>query len=163
MAKKQTNLSAAQKVEIAVGITAAAVAAAGTYFLYGSKDAAKNRKKVKSWMLKAKAEALDALEDAKSMSREEYEELIESIAKTYTTVKGASRADIKEFKNEMKEYWQHIEKEGKQMAKKAAAVTTKKAPAKKTTKTKKEPAKKAVKKTTAKKTAKKSSVKKTSS
>ena len=38
------------------------MAAAGTYFLYGSKDAKKNRKAVKSWALKAKAEVLEALE-----------------------------------------------------------------------------------------------------
>lgn len=169
MAKKK-DLSPTQKVEIAVGITAAAVAAAGTYFLYGSKHASNNRKKVKSWMLNAKAEALSALESAQEMSQEEYEQLIEGIASTYASVQGATKGDLSAFKEEMKDYWGHIEKNGKQLVKKAAKKvagekvskkpakkTAKKAPAKKTTKkTTKKAAKKAPAKKTTKKTAKKS-------
>jgi hypothetical protein len=151
MAKKK-DLSPTQKVEIAVGITAAAVAAAGTYFLYGSKQAEKNHTKVKSWMLKAKAEALDALESAKEMSKDEYEELIEGIAGTYASVKDATKGDLSSFKNEMKEYWEHIEEKGKKIVKKAPAKKAAKKTAKKSAT--KKAAKKSVKKA-AKKTAKK--------
>ena len=70
--KKKKELSSTEKIGIGVGLTAAAVAAAGAYFLHGSKNAAKNKKTVKSWMLKAKAEVLEKLEDAKEMSQEEY-------------------------------------------------------------------------------------------
>lgn len=156
--KKKKEISPTQKVEIAVGITAAAVAAAGAYFLYGSKHAEQNRKKVKSWMLKAKAEVLDTLEKAQHMSKEEYEQLIEGVAVTYSSMKDASKGDINAFKNEMKDYWQHIEKKGKKMAmeavKKAAKKTTKKAAKKATKKAAKKTTKKAAKKT-AKKTTKK--------
>ena len=139
-------MTAAQKIGVGVGLTAAAVAAAGTYFLYGSKNASKNRKTVKSWMLKAKAEVLEKLEDAKEMSQEEYEALINTIASTYSELKTASKVDINAFKNEMKEHWQAIEKHGKarkKAAKKAVKKATKKA-AKKVTKkvAKKAPAKK---------------------
>ena len=58
MAKKKQSVTNNQKIAAGVGLTAAAVAAAGAYFLYGSKDADKNRKTVKSWGLKAKAEVL---------------------------------------------------------------------------------------------------------
>jgi gas vesicle protein len=136
--KKQEDLSSAQRIGIGVGITAAAVAAASTYFLYGSKSAAKNRKSVKSWMLKAKAEVLEKLEDAKNMSQEEYEELINTIAGTYSELKSASRVDIKSFKEEMKDHWKAIEKSAtpkKKVAKKAPAKkVAKKAPAKKVAK-----------------------------
>ena len=140
MAKKQSKkkLSSAQKIGVGVGLTAAAVAAAGTYFLYGSKNAAQNRKKVKSWMLKAKADVLDRLEEAKEMTKEEYESLINSVADTYAGLKDASKADIKAFKDEMKDHWRAIErnaKPAKKAAKKAAKKTTKKA-AKKTAKKK---------------------------
>lgn len=148
--KSKQTLSATQKVEIAVGLTAAAVAAAGTYFLYGSKDAAKNRKKVKSWMLNAKAEVLSTLEKAQHMSKAEYEQLIESVAATYSSMKDASKGDVSAFKKEMKEYWGEIEKKGKKMAAGAVATAVKKAT--------KKTAKKAVKKT-AKKTAKKTTKK----
>jgi len=128
-------------------LTAAAVAAAGTYFLYGSKSAAKNRKAVKSWALKAKAEVLEKLEEAKEMTKEEYEEMINAVAGAYIGLKTASKAEIKDFKDEMKEHWRAIEKSAsplkKSVKKTASKVTKKTAPAKKT-------AKKAVKKVTKK-------------
>ncbi len=140
MAKKKTqaDLSSTQKLGIGVGLTAAAVAAAGTYFLYGSKSAAKNRKAVKSWTLKAKAEVLEKLEDAKEMTKEEYEELINSIAGAYVGIKNATKGDIGAFKNEMKEHWKAIEKTAapkKKAVKKAVKDVVKKvAPAKKVAK-----------------------------
>jgi hypothetical protein len=147
-AKPVAKSSVAKNVGIGVGLTTAAVAAASAYFLYGSKNAAKNRKAVKSWSLKAKAEVLERLEDAKQMTREEYEELVGSVAKAYTGIKNASRADIAEFTKEMKDHWKSIEKAAapvkKTVAKKAAqakkVVQAKKAPVKAA------PAKKAVKK-----------------
>ncbi len=99
-----------QAVGIGVGLTAAAVAAAGAYFLYGSKNAAKNRKAVKSWTLKAKAEVLEKIEEAKDMSQEEYEQLIDTVSTAYQGVKSASKADLVTFKKEMKEHWKQIAK-----------------------------------------------------
>jgi len=128
-AKKKAVLSDAQKVGLGVGLTAAAVAAAGTYFLYGSKGASKNRKAVKSWALKAKAEVLEKLEQAKEMSREEYEQLIDTVGGIYAQVKEASKVDISVFKKEMKEYWNKIEKTAAPK-KKAAVKVVKKAVAK---------------------------------
>lgn len=132
MAKKQSKkaMSSTQKIGVGIGLTAAAVAAAGSYFLYGSKNAAQNRKKVKSWMLKAKADVLDKLEEAKEMTQTEYEELINTVAATYAGLKDASRADIKEFKDEMKAHWINIERSAKPKktaAKKATKKTAKKA------------------------------------
>ena len=117
-----------QAVGIGIGLTAAAVAAAGTYFLYGSKNAAKNRKAVKSWTLKAKAEVLEKIEQAKEMTQEEYEQLIDTVSTTYAGVKDASKADLSTFKKEMKEHWRSIaktaapkKKAAKKAVKKAAA------------------------------------------
>lgn len=143
--KKTTNKSnhATRNVGIGVGITAAAAAAAGAYFLYGSKNAKANRAKVKSWMLKAKGEVLEALEYAEEMSKEEYEELIEKIAATYATVQSATKKDIADFKREMKDHWKKIEKEAKPAAKKVAKQAKK--TAKKVAKKAKKTAKKASK------------------
>jgi 6-phosphogluconolactonase (cycloisomerase 2 family) len=131
--KKQKGLSNTEKMSIGVGLTAAAVAAAGAYFLAGSKNAAKNRKAVKSWALKAKAEVLEGLEKAQQMSQAEYEALIEQVGSAYTQVQAASKADISGFKKEMKEHWQKIAKSAapkkktvkKAVATKVAAAATK--------------------------------------
>jgi hypothetical protein len=165
MAKKQTDISNAQKLGIGVGLTTAAVAAVGAYFLYGSKDAPKNRKKVKSWALKAKGEVLEVLEKAEKITEGEFNDLVASVAKTYGTVQKLSKKEMAEFKKEMADNWQDLVKSGvakvfsadapKAPAKKAAA----KAPAKKAV-AKKAPAKKApTKKAVAKAPAKKAAAK----
>lgn len=127
--KKQSNkdsMNTTQKFEIGVGLTAAAVAAAGAYFLYGSKNAAQNRQKVKSWTLKAKAEILERLEEVKEISWDDYQDLVEQVAASYAQVKNASKADIKAFREEMLAQWKNLEKVGKPKKKPAGKKTAKK-------------------------------------
>lgn len=119
---KKDSLSNKQKVGIGVGLTAAAVAAAGAYFLYGSSDAAKNRKKIKGWALQAKGEILEALEKAEAMTEREYAALVEAISGAYTIAHGATKGEIADFKKEMKAHWKKIEKSA--IAKKAKKVAT---------------------------------------
>ncbi len=156
MAQKQSKkeLSTAQKVGLGVGLTAAAVTAAGAYFLYGSKDAVKNRKKVKSWMLKAKGEVLEALEKADKITEAEYKKIVEMASGAYGKVQNATSAEVKEFKNEMEDHWKKLQKSG--ALKKIAAVAKAAAPKKaaKTVAKKAAPAKVASKKVAAKKTTK---------
>lgn len=157
---KKDQVTNAQKLGIGVGLTAAAVAAAGAYFLYGSKDAPENRKKVKSGILKAKAEVLEALENAKEITEDEFTSVVNAVADTYANVQSLSKKDIADFKKEMKENWQDLVASGvanvmavEKVAEKVVKKPAKKA-AKKATKTAKKTAKKTTKKTT-KKTAKK--------
>ncbi len=126
--KKSAATGAANKTNAAavgVGLGAAAVAAAGAFFLYGSKNAAKNRKTVKSWALKAKAEVLEKLEDAQEMTQKEYDDLIKSVSGAYAGAKNASKKDILEFSKEMKDHWKQIEKAAAPLKK--TATTAKKA------------------------------------
>lgn len=151
MAQKKSNdgMTNAQKAGIGFGLTAAAVTAAGAYFLYGSKNASQNRKKVKGWVLKAKGEVLEALEKAEHITEEEYKALVETASNAYGTVKNATAGEVKDFKKEMNDHWSKLQKSkavkkvvsnvikatGKAPAKKAAAkAAPKKAPAKKVAK-----------------------------
>lgn len=156
--KKASGLNNTQKIEIGVGLTAAAVAAAGAYFLYGSKDAEKNREAVKSWALKAKADVLEKLEDAKKMTREEYEDVVKAAAAAYSGARSVTKKDVAAFTAEMMEHWEALEQsvsKVKTAAKKNAAKAQKSAKktVKKATKTAQKSAKKTAKKAT--KTAKK--------
>ena len=122
--KKDKGMSGTQAAAVGVGLTAAAVAAAGAYFLYGSKNAPKNRKVIKSWALKAKGEVLEALEKAEAMTEKEYKSLVDVIAGTYAIVQGATKGEIADFKKEMKDHWAKIEKSAvAKKAKKVAAST----------------------------------------
>ncbi len=141
--KSQNDLSSAQKVGIGFGLTAAAVTAAGAYFLYGSKKASQNRKKVKGWVLKAKGEVLEGLEKAKAITEEEYRALVETASGAYGTMKNATAGEVKDFKKEMQNHW--VELQRSKAVKKLVTPLSK--PTKKTA------TKKVAKKKTAKKTA----------
>ncbi len=157
--QKKTDISNAQKIGIGVGLTPAAVAAVGAYFLYGSKDAATNRKKVKSWALKAKGEVLEVLEKADKITEEEFKALVAKVATAYGKSKKLSERELSEFRKEMGGHWNELVGSGvvKVFGQTVAAVAKKaKAPAKKAAKA---PAKKAAPKKTAKKAAKKAAAK----
>ena len=173
MAKKKTTkksgMSDAQKLGIGVGLTTAAVAAAGAYFLYGADDAKKTRKKVKSGILRAKAEVLETLENAHEITEDEFRDVIDGVVQTYSKVQSLSKKDLKEFKADMLENWEDLVKGGvakvmtvEQIAKKAAKRKGTKKSTKKTVKkaTKKSTKKAPVKKKVAKKVVKKITKKK---
>jgi arsenate reductase-like glutaredoxin family protein len=109
-AAPKQGMSNAQKAGIGFGLTAAAVSAAGAYFLYGSKKASQNRKKVKGWMLKAKGEVLEALEKAEHITADEYKQLVKTASGAYTTVKNASSSELKDFQKEMGQHWDELQK-----------------------------------------------------
>lgn len=95
-------------VTVGVGIVAAvAAAAAGGYFLYG-KDGAKNRKKIKGWMLKAKGEILDQMEKGKEMTEETYHKVIDNVAQKYQAIKGIDPAELQQMTKELKSHWKSI-------------------------------------------------------
>ncbi len=99
-----------KKVGIGFGLTAAAATVAGAYFLYGSKKASQNRKKVKSWTLKAKAEVLEGLEKAEQLTEDDYKKLVETATGLYGTVKDATKGEVVDFKKEMITHWKNLQK-----------------------------------------------------
>ena len=94
---------------IAVGITALAAAAAGAYYLYGSDKAATHRKKVKSWMLRMKAEVMDEIETAKEVTQEAYEKTIDKVSKKYAQLKNVDKDELAELANRMRSHWKDIQ------------------------------------------------------
>ncbi len=127
--KKSNSLSGGEKVGIGVALTTAAVAAAGAYFLYGSPNAAKNRKTVKSWALKAKGEVLEVLEKAGNLTAEEYQAAVEKVLAGYSQLNTISKTELGNFRKEMMEHWEKIAKDankGKKAAKKSAKKSAKK-------------------------------------
>lgn len=118
---------------IKVGLSAAALALAatvvGAYYLYGSKDALKNRAKVRGWMLKARGEVLEKIENLKdTLTEENYSKIIDSVVGKYASVKEASKAETDALARELKSHWKNIKKH---------FTTVKPMPVKKTRKNKK--------------------------
>ena len=109
MAKK----SIGKDVAIGVGIAAAVAAVAGAYFLYGAKEAPKNRKKIKAWSLRAKGEVLEKLEKLSDINEEVYHKIVDDVSEKYKKVKNIDLEDLEKFVGELKSHWKKIEREVK--------------------------------------------------
>jgi len=95
---------------IGAGIGLAALAAAGTYFLYG-KRGAKNRETITGWALQLKGQVLEKMEKLKNVNQEEYNKLIEESVERFGRVKNVSAAELKLVTADLKSAWSHIGKE----------------------------------------------------
>jgi len=123
----EKKMGAGKKAAIGVGIAAIVAAAAGTFFLYGTKKGAKTRKQIKGWMLKAKGEILEKIEDAKDLSQETYNKIVDEIQAKYKAVKSIDAKDLADFSKEMKSHWKGIQGEIKKKIKPAKKVSRKNA------------------------------------
>ena len=123
MKKKSSNIGA--KLGLA-GLAVAGIAAG--YFLYG-KDGAKNRKAIKTWTLRAKADVLEKLEKAKEVSEDTFHSVVDEISTKYgSKVKDISPEDVALFAKDLKKHWKDIKSTltPKVVAKKMAAKSGKK-------------------------------------
>jgi hypothetical protein len=109
MATKKKDNNAA--VQTGIGLAIAAAAAAGAYFLYGSKDAKKNRKAVKGWVLKAKGEVIEKIEQVKGeLTEENYNKIVDGVAAKYSKVKTVTQDEVSDLLKDMKGHWKNIKK-----------------------------------------------------
>ena len=129
-------------------IAAFAAGVAAGYFLYG-KDGAKNRKKVKGWMLKAKGEVLERLEKLKDIDEEDYNKIIDSVSAKYSKMKSLDKDEVAKLMDDLRVHWKSIEKKLEPKKKKARAAITKSASSVKRKVTKKIHEKTAIKKSSA--------------
>ena len=95
---------------LGAGIGLAALAAAGTYFLYG-KRGSKSRGAIEGWALQLKGEVLEKMEQLKDINQERYDELVEETAERYGRTKRVGAAELKHIVVELKNAWTHIGKQ----------------------------------------------------
>lgn len=108
-------------VAIAVSIGALAALSAGAYFLYGTKEGAKKRVKIKGWMLKAKGEVLEKMEVLKEVNEETYNNVLTTVMKKYEGLKSIDQTEVALLMADLKKYWGNIKKHINVVAKKPAA------------------------------------------
>jgi RNase P subunit RPR2 len=103
MKKESSNMGAK------LGLAGLAVAGlAGAYFLYG-KDGAKNRKAIKTWTLRAKADVIEKLEKAKEVSQGTFDNVVDEISAKYgSKMKDVSMEDVTAFAKDLKKHWKDI-------------------------------------------------------
>ena len=121
MKKESSNIGAK------LGLAGLAVAGiAGAYFLYG-KNGTKNRKAIKTWTLRAKADVIEKLEKAKEVGQDTFESVVDEISSKYgAKMKDISTEDVAAFAKDLKKHWKDIKSELTPKAKPAAKKTAKK-------------------------------------
>lgn len=114
MAKRSKKKSGGSSIKtvagVGVGLALVAAAAAGTYFLYGTKEGTKKRKKIKGWMLKAKGEILEQIENLKDLNEKVYREIVDTVADRYRKLKNVDTKELDSMVKELKSHWKHIQK-----------------------------------------------------
>ena len=124
-------MSVGKKAGLGAGIAAAAAAAAlGTYLLYGSKSAPKNRAKVKGWMLKAKGEVLSELENMERVTEGAYQDVVNNVLASYRGARNIRPAELVQLATDLRRHWKGIAASFQQGAGKAKAKSRPRAKAK---------------------------------
>lgn len=88
-------------------IRLAALAAAGTYLLYG-KRGAKNREKIADWAVQLKKEVIERAEKIKEFNQVVYVQIIDEIIERYVRVKKVTASELWHIAEELKSAWVHI-------------------------------------------------------
>ena len=100
--------------KIIAGIGMAAIAALGTYFLYGKRREKKHRI-IAGWMLRMKGEVLEKVEEIKELNKElnkeEYYKIVDEISARYAKLGKVGAAELKHLTAELKGSWANISKQ----------------------------------------------------
>jgi hypothetical protein len=111
--------------EVGLGLGMLAALSAGAYYLYGTKEGVKKRLKIRGWMLKAKGEMMEKMENMKEVNEGNYNALVENVMKKYRGVKSIDPKEIDEMVGDLKKHWKnikrHIDSAGKPKAKRKTA------------------------------------------
>ena len=104
--------SMGEKMAVAgAGLATIAAAAAGAFFLYGSKEGAKHRKQIRGWALKMKGEVVEKMEQMKEVSEEKYRDVVDATTKRYQGLKNIDQSELMAMANELKGHWRNIKRQ----------------------------------------------------
>lgn len=132
--KKKSNTKS--RAAWGIGLGALAAGAAGAYFLYGTKEGAKRRKQMKSWMVRMKGDVMKKLENLKEVNEEIYNKVIDEVGEQYKKVKSIDPQEVAGLVDSMKRYWKYVSKDLQTTVKKKSPSTKKRSTGKSTTKKK---------------------------
>ena len=113
------KLKTGPAIGLGAGLAAAAIGAAvGSYLLTGGR-AAKTKRVLKGWMLKAKGELLEQLEKAGDVGEDMYYQAVDQVAAKYSKMSGVAQDEVDDMAAELKKQWKLVAK-GLNKAKKLA-------------------------------------------
>lgn len=115
--KKNNGKNGGLKTVAGVGTLLAA--AAGAYFLYGTKKGKKVRKDVGDWSIKVKEDVVKKVKNLEGASEAAYKKVVDEVVKKYEGVKNVDWDELTSLGKELKGHWKNIVKQVKEGEKKA--------------------------------------------
>jgi hypothetical protein len=122
MKKKTINkkgVSAKKIIGIGMGVAALTAAA---YVLFGP-EGKKNRKMIRSWGVKMKAEIIEKFEKTKEITEPIYHQIIDNAQAKYAKIKNVDQNELALMVAELKKHWKDLAK-NKKVAKKSTPKKT---------------------------------------
>ena len=109
---KQPTHSRGKTVGLSIAaIAAVAATAAGAYYFYGSTKGKAQRKKLSTWMIKAKAEVLNEITKMKDLNKEAYDDIVAKVAKKYQAIKGVDKDELAGLVKRLQNHWKDIKRD----------------------------------------------------
>ena len=99
-------------------LTGLAIAGAGAAYLYATKDGKKKQKEIRAWATKAKSEVLNKAKKIKGIKETAYNEIIENVLSSYSSLKDVNKKELSSLAKELKSGWKHLKSETKSVVKK---------------------------------------------
>jgi hypothetical protein len=118
------KMSTGAKIGIGAGVAAAALGAAGMYFV-ASKNAKGHRAKAKKLFDRAKVDVVREAKKLKKISQADYDRVVSTVMKGYAALKEERPEEMMHVANELKSGWKHFQKGVKKSVPKAKAVVKK--------------------------------------
>ena len=134
MTRKKKTKHTGAKVALGIGAGLAIAGAAGAAWLYGTDQGKKTKKKLESWMLKAKGEVMEKIEKMDDVTEDAYHKAVADVMKKYKKIKSVSTPKVVKLEKELKKHWKSLASKVKKPAKKKS--TKRKVSKKKATKKK---------------------------
>lgn len=77
--------------------------------MYG-KNGAQNRKAIKGWMVKARGEVMERMEQLESVNEQNYRDIVDTVLRGYRSAKNASPVELAAAAAELKSHWKSIQR-----------------------------------------------------
>lgn len=99
-----------ENIAVGVGLGMIAALSAGAYYLYGTKEGAKKRVKIRGWVLKAKGEVMEKMENLKDVNEGTYNTVVDTVTNKYKAIKSIDPKDVEALVTDLKKHWKSIKK-----------------------------------------------------
>jgi hypothetical protein len=117
MTNKNTNTKKNGGMGKAIAIGAGVAAATAAAYIMWGPNAKSNRKAVKGWAVKMKGEMIEKLENAKELTQDTYEGVIDDVKEKYSKFKNIERSELDAIARDVKKHWKAIVRDSKSTAK----------------------------------------------